>query len=165
MDISEEQSILMLELRNKFYTDLSRLIGESISELPEYLRASQLEQLSDMCSVYGSQYEEFLVPSDMIISLCVSGEGISNNTPSIELEDSFKHDILKAYRDNPNASHDFVLTSLLPKYAHLGFLHGDNVIGAYEVLMNTLRSFNHDVEGIVLDIDFLSELQSRFSTG
>jgi hypothetical protein len=58
--MTEEEGILLNEIRNEFYIEFSQLVAKHLSRVPEHLRANLLMQLSDTSSVYGSCYEDYM---------------------------------------------------------------------------------------------------------
>jgi len=58
--MSEEESELLHEMNNEFWENYSKLIGETLSKLPDDLHDDALVIMQDASSVYGSCYKKYL---------------------------------------------------------------------------------------------------------
>jgi hypothetical protein len=59
--LTEDEGIQLLEIKNSFYIELSKLIAQHLAKAPIELENILLEDLQDYCSVYGSCYDEYIV--------------------------------------------------------------------------------------------------------
>ena len=58
--ITEEESDILLNLKNKYWTEFSKLIASILQDAPESLHDHLLMDLQDLSSVYGSEFDKYL---------------------------------------------------------------------------------------------------------
>ncbi len=58
--MTEDQHIKLVEVKNSFYEEFSKLVAVHIAKMPVELEREVTESLQEMSSVYGSKYDEFL---------------------------------------------------------------------------------------------------------
>lgn len=58
--MTEEQHIKLVEVGNKFWEGLGILAAEAIAQFPEEIEDNVTAYLQDMCSIYGSNYDDRL---------------------------------------------------------------------------------------------------------
>lgn len=58
--LTEEEDDLLYEIKNQYWHDFSKLVGETLNKVPEKLQDELLMMLQDCSSVYGSEYEKHL---------------------------------------------------------------------------------------------------------
>lgn len=58
--MTEEQHIALVEVGNRFYKQMSKLVAESVSQFPEDLEGDVLCYLQDKTSVYGLDFRQLI---------------------------------------------------------------------------------------------------------
>ena len=58
--MTEDEGILCHRASNEYWEKLSKLIGETLSQVPENVRDDLMMQLQDRSSVYGSDYKKYI---------------------------------------------------------------------------------------------------------
>ena len=58
--MTEDEHIELVEVGNYFYDEFSKLIATCLQKLPKNIEAEALDYLSDMSSVFGSDYDKYM---------------------------------------------------------------------------------------------------------
>ena len=58
--MTEEEHIRLANVGDIFYRDFSKLVARHIAKMPTDLETVTVAYLQDKCSIYGSQYAEYL---------------------------------------------------------------------------------------------------------
>lgn len=57
---TEEEEDLIHEVQDNYWVDFSKLVGSTLSKVPEHLRDDLLMRLQEKSSVYGSAYDKYI---------------------------------------------------------------------------------------------------------
>lgn len=60
MSMTEEESILVNQISNEYWTEFSKLVAKHLSRVPRHLQDELLMILQEHSSCYGSNYEEHM---------------------------------------------------------------------------------------------------------
>ena len=58
--MTEDEHIQLVQVGDSFWEQLGRLAAEHIAKMPQHLETETVAYLQDMCSIYGTRYDEYL---------------------------------------------------------------------------------------------------------